>query len=36
MGRGDLVWLVSWSPPSLSGNIRLVLANELNANFSGL
>jgi len=34
MGRGDLVWLVSWLAPSLSGNIRLVLAIELNANFS--
>lgn len=36
MGSSDLVWLVSWLAPSLSGNIRLVLAKELNANFSGL
>lgn len=36
MGRGDLVWLVSWLAPSLSGNIRLVLAKKLNAKFSGL
>jgi hypothetical protein len=30
-GKG-LFSLVSWLAPSLSGNIRLVLAKELNAN----